>query len=327
MLRITETILRNWADAIGIGDTKLAEHDYRITHLIHAIYSNEFLAQRLLLKGGSAINKFYLGELSRLSVDLDFNHSGSKEEVLEDAKEVRSSIIDTIKNHDSSYATNYDHSYEQTTVRAKYNAVAGEAVQPIKIEISHVERFPILGSLTKGLALDTGESIKVGTYSLEELLATKLRALYDRLKARDVYDLYMAYDLLKDKTALRKMFLYYFYRDRKVFTPKIFFKKLSENTYEDDVSGFIRPTVNFDLEEAKNEVIEKYDFLAKIDDNDKKFLALARYLLGEAIKKDLQKEVQSIEYPFRVLFGSYNDLDKSVVNVKTQDIKLFDKKE
>ncbi len=33
MLRITETILRNWADVIGIDDTKLAEHDYRITHM------------------------------------------------------------------------------------------------------------------------------------------------------------------------------------------------------------------------------------------------------------------------------------------------------
>lgn len=307
MLRITETVLRNWADVIGIDDLRLVEHDYRIVHLLGAICSNEFLAKRLLLKGGTAINKFYLGELNRLSVDLDFNHIGSKQEVLKDAKEVRSTIIDAIEHHDSSYVVNYDHSYEQTTIRARYKGLAGEGVQPIKIEISHVERFPILGSLAKELKLDTGELIKVATYRLEELLATKLRALYNRLKGRDVYDLYMTYDLIKDRTAFRKMFLYYFYRDRKVFNAKMFFKKLSEGTYEDDVRGFIRPTVNFDLEQAKKTVIKRYDFLAKIDDNDKKFLYLARFLLGESVKKDVLKEVQSIEYPFRALFGGYDD--------------------
>jgi predicted nucleotidyltransferase component of viral defense system len=32
------------------------------------------------MKGGTAINKLYLGETSRLSVDLDFNHLGPKDD-------------------------------------------------------------------------------------------------------------------------------------------------------------------------------------------------------------------------------------------------------
>lgn len=324
MLNITNRILRVWGDAIGITDLKLVEHDYRITYLLDAIYSDRFLSQKLLLKGGTAINKLYLGRLNRLSVDLDFNQIGSKEDVLRNAERVRKAIIEILRKQDRSYDTNYNHRWEQTTIHTRYNALSGSALQPLKIEISHIERFPIMGAKTKKMALhDSGNTAKIITLTLEELLATKLRALYDRLKGRDVYDLYQVYPL-KNKTALRKMFLYYFYRDRKVFNPRIYFKKVSESDYEDDVSGFIRPSIEFDLQTAKKAVIRNYNFLRDIDTRDKKFLSLARLLLGQPTQKKLEKEIMSIRYPFRVLFGDNSEMNKSILDVKTEEIKLFD---
>ena len=48
------------------------------------------------------------------------------------------------------------------------------------------------------------------------------------------------------------MFLYYFYRSRKVFNPVVHYKNLvkryeSGNYAADDVSAFVKPTVTFDL--------------------------------------------------------------------------------
>ncbi len=327
MLRITEGILRNWGDLTGIDNLTLAEHDYRISYLLNDIYSNDFLKDSLLLKGGTAINKLHLKDLSRFSVDLDFNQIGSKNEVLRNVKQIREILIQIAKEQDQSYKITFDRRYEQTTIHIRYNSVTGhQPVQPIKIEVSHVERFPILKAEKKELTLhDLETSTSIGTYRIEELLATKLRALYDRVKGRDLYDLASSYRLVNDKIVLRKMFLYYFYRDRKVFEPKIFFEKVSSSNYEDDVKGFIRPDIKFNLEAAKMEVVKNYDFLRKLDDVDKQFLAFLRFLLGDDIKKEMQKTIQSIEYPFRVLFDGVRDVNPDIFEIRTEDILMYKK--
>lgn len=327
MLRITERTLRNWADLIGIDNLTLAEHDYRISYLLNDIYSNEFLKDRLLLKGGTAINKVYLKSLSRFSVDLDFNQIGSREEVLRNVRQIRETLVQIAKEQDQSYKITFDRRYEQTTIHVKYTSITGQQpIQPIKIEISHVERFPIMKTESKELTLyDSESSTAIGTYKIEELLATKLRALYDRMKGRDLYDLASSFRLIEDKTVLRKMFLYYFYRDRKVFNSKIFFEKVSGSSYEDDVRGFIKPDIRFNLEDAKKEVVRNYAFIRNLNDSDKQFLALAKFLLGDDIKKEMKKEVRSIEYPFRMLFGGVRDVNPDIFEIRTEDIRMYEK--
>ncbi|AIF85398.1 hypothetical protein NTE_03370 [Candidatus Nitrososphaera evergladensis SR1] len=327
MLKITERILRNWGDLAGIDNLTLAEHDYRISYLLNDIYSNDSLKDNLLLKGGTAINKLHLKNLSRISVDLDFNQIGSKDEVLRNVKRIREILIQIAKEQDQSYKITFDRRYEQTTIHLKYNSVTGQQpVQPIKIEVSHVERFPILKTENKELMLyDTETSTSIGTYRIEELLATKLRALYDRMKGRDLYDLTSSFRLVIDKIVLRKMFLYYFYRDRKVFDPKIFFEKVSSSSYEDDVKGFIRPDIRFDLELAKKEVMQNYNFLRNLDDADKQFLTFARFLLGDDIKKEMKKTILDIVYPFRVLFDGVRDVNPDIFEIRTEDILMYKK--
>jgi predicted nucleotidyltransferase component of viral defense system len=89
-MQITVRILRNWADEGGIPDLTLAELDYRLVHALSAIYTDPFLRDRLYLKGGTALNKLYLPGANRLSVDLDFNAVGTKEQVLQE----RTPILD-----------------------------------------------------------------------------------------------------------------------------------------------------------------------------------------------------------------------------------------
>src|SRR4030065_1481262 len=141
MLRLTERDLRVWADEQGMSDLLFAELDYRLVKSLEAFYRDDFLSKRLCMKGGTAINKLYLGETSRLSVDLDFNHVGPKNVVLGERCDVRERIKYVLKKQDDSYAFHSGRRYEQTRVKARYMTVAGP-MWSFKKEASHVERFP-----------------------------------------------------------------------------------------------------------------------------------------------------------------------------------------
>lgn len=65
----------------------------------------------------------------------------------------------------------------------------------LKVELATREAFSAGRTVEVAYAVDTRffvGSAMVRTYSLEELLATKLRALYQRQKGRDLYDLWYA---------------------------------------------------------------------------------------------------------------------------------------
>jgi hypothetical protein len=65
----------------------------------------------------------------------------------------------------------------------------------IKIEVNTFERFPARPVVTVPYRVDsvwfTGAA-DVATFALDELVATKIRALYQRAKGRDLFDLWLA---------------------------------------------------------------------------------------------------------------------------------------
>jgi len=288
------------------------------------LYADSFLAERLYLKGGTAINKLYLGETSRLSIDLDFNHIGPKEQVLKERRSVRERIIELLQKQDASYESKFKPRYEQTTIKSRYPSLF-VPVQRFKIEISHIERFPILKPVMKPLQTPDGPE-SITTYQLEELTATKLRALFERLNGRDIYDLFFISKYNLNSVVTRKMFLYYFYRSKKCFNPKIHYKDLtdrynSEGVY-DDVSGFLKHSVQFSLMEATKHVLSYYTFLTDFDECDEDFLALARLLLGQQIAKKRLPRIKSIKKPLKQLFKDIQ-ISKEAEEILVEDIKHF----
>lgn len=324
MLKLTNHDLKVWADEQELSDLLFAELDYRLCTILEAIYNSGFLAKRLCLKGGTAINKLYLGATSRLSVDLDFNHIGPKEKVLNERPDIRNYLCKLLTEVDSSCVTHSKHRYEQTTIKARYKTFAG-TTRTLKIEISHIERFPILPAVQKQVKTPSGMA-NVTTYTLEELTSTKLRALMERFKGRDIYDLYFISQLKPDPTITRKMFLYYFYRSRKIFNPKIHYrnltKKYESGTYVDDVPVFIKPTVKFNLSKAAKDIQKTYNFLNDLDSHDKDFLKLAALLLGRKVPKEKLKLRQEIGKPLFFLFNGI-PISQEASAVSTNEIKLF----
>ncbi|MCD6092542.1 MAG: nucleotidyl transferase AbiEii/AbiGii toxin family protein [Candidatus Aenigmarchaeota archaeon] len=178
MIEITRIKIENWASVLKIENLILAEHDYRILFLLKDIYSHPFLSNRLCLKGGTAINKLFLKETSRLSIDLDFNIIGEKEQVFKERKEIKGKLIEMLRRQKME-KIEVKSRYEELTVSGRYKPIFGEK-QKIKLEISYIERIPILDPVEKEMKIPLGK-IRVKTYRIEELLATKIRALYDRV--------------------------------------------------------------------------------------------------------------------------------------------------
>lgn len=326
MIRLTNHDVKVWADEQSLPDLLFAELDYRLVKALEALYSNDFLSDRLCMKGGTAINKLYFGETSRLSVDLDFNHLGSKEEVLKEKRVVRELILKVLKKQDSSYDIHYERPYGLTRIKVRYKTVGGTP-QNFKIEISHVERFPIIPPVKKEIKTLEGIT-NVLTYTLEELTSTKLRALLERFKGRDIYDLNFISQLKPNSTMIRKMFLYYFYRSRKVFNPKVHYeaiiKRYENRNYTDDVTAFVKPTLNFNLDEAAKNVISQYSFLNDFDSQDRDFLMLAGLLLGKKVPKDSIARLKKVDTPLKLLFDGII-ISHEASEISTDEIKPFNK--
>ncbi|GAB4546107.1 MAG: hypothetical protein Kow0063_40350 [Anaerolineae bacterium] len=325
-MQVTSRLIRNWADEGGIPDLTLAELDYRLVHALQAIYADPFLGDRLYLKGGTALNKLYLPDQGRLSVDLDFNAVGPKEQVLRERTQISQAVMRVLQQQDSRYDFTYRWGYEQVTVYARFAPLTGAPQQRLKLEISFIERFAILGRENRALlASPFDEPVVINTYHLEELTSTKLRALYDRSKGRDIYDLFRISDLDLKQPPVRKMVLYYFYRANKVFHYPTFVsnveQKVAQRGFRDDVRGLIRQGDAWDAPAACQHVLNHFTFLGELDDRDRLFLDLAKYLLHKPYPKASRETITGIEHPLAWLMEGL-PISPEAAAMRQEDIKI-----
>ena len=188
----------------------ILEKVFRLADLLRTIYDNEFLNGNFVLKGGTAINFLYFN-MPRLSVDIDFNFvSGEQREDMLKSRENIDKILTKIFTING-YEIEKIKRYALLQYNLKYTNNAGN-IDRIKVEINFMERIPVFEIAEKKISIFDIPEFKVRTYRLEELFATKLRALLTRTAPRDMFDIYI---LLKsglklDERALKKCFIFYF---------------------------------------------------------------------------------------------------------------------
>ncbi len=95
MLSINEQELKFIAQERGYRP-EILEKVYRLLDLLEAFMAVPLLKEKMVLKGGTAINLFCTQDLPRLSLDLDFNYIGSleRETMLREKVEIERIIID-----------------------------------------------------------------------------------------------------------------------------------------------------------------------------------------------------------------------------------------
>lgn len=185
---IPRAYITEWRSFAPWSTNEQVEQDLIICRALIEIYSEPFLAEHLAFRGGTALHKLFLQPQSRYSEDIDLVQisPGPIKPIITGLQE-RLAFLGK-----SAIAQKKDNN----TLKFRFESEI-PPVQPLKlkVETNCREHFSVLGYTKTEFSITSSwfsQTSTITTYRLEELLGTKLRALYQRRKGRDLYDLYKA---------------------------------------------------------------------------------------------------------------------------------------
>ena len=262
--------ITEWTNNVHWTDMKQVEQDLIICRALVTIYSDDFLSSRLAFRGGTAIHKLYMSPQPRYSQDIDMVQIISEpiKSTIDRLREVLSFLgIPSIKQKRNN-----------NTLVFKIDSTDIPVVTlRIKVEINCREHFCILGFEKVDFNVTnqwfTG-NCQIITYKFDELIGTKIRALYERRKGRDLFDLYKALqnDNLNINNALY-CFKEYMAREGKKPTHALYVSNLEEKLGNDDflrdTTSLLRPdevySPNDAYEIVKEKIIDKLILTEGVD--------------------------------------------------------------
>ncbi len=262
---IPRAFITEWSAQVPWQTNEQVEQDLVICRALIEIFRDTFLADRLAFRGGTALHKLYLEPQPRYSEDID---------LVQIANEPFGPIMDALRDKLSflGVPTRKQNDNNNTLIFRFESEFPPVQKLRLKIETNCREHFSVLGFIKIPFQVQSPwfkGSCNITTYPLEELLATKLRALYQRKKGRDLYDLHRAFTLRKNLDVASLLMCYIEYMNFSVGKPpskKQFIDnmeiKMRESEFLGDVIALIRPTENYDHQVAYQNI--KKELLLKL---------------------------------------------------------------
>ena len=256
---IPRRYIEEWKEFAPWPENSQVEQDLVIERALVEIFSDPFLNENLAFRGGTALHKLFLKPQARYSEDIDLVQikTGPIKPILVKLRECLA-FLGTKRNITTSIHNN--------TVEYRFET----EIQPIikmrlKIEINCREHFTVLGLQQVPFKVQNGwfnGECMINTYHIEELLGTKLRALYQRRKGRDLFDLDFALTKLDiDISKLIQCYKEYInFSDGASPTSKMFVvnmvEKMSDDEFRNDIFTILRPEVEYDNDLAYKKISE-----------------------------------------------------------------------
>jgi predicted nucleotidyltransferase component of viral defense system len=161
----------------------IAEKDYFLA-LVLQVITNSTLGKTLIFKGGTALHHCYL-EQYRFSEDLDFS-ANQTPVVLEEVREIFADV---------DYLQIKKDYLSEATIKIEKLQYIGPLTQPnsLKVEIDFLQNV-ILPPQTLAYHNVWGLEFSVAVMDIREICAEKIRAMSDRARYRDFYDMYLVLD-------------------------------------------------------------------------------------------------------------------------------------
>jgi len=236
---IPQRYILQWrAEAPWIDDDQV-EQDLVISRALVAIFSHPLLRETVAFRGGTALHKLYFRPAARYSEDIDLVQIRA-----EPAGQMMNAIRETL----DSWLGKPEWKQTQGRVTLYYRFTsesASHAPLRLKVEINSREHFAIYGFEDMPFAVSSPwfrGDCTIRTYQLDELLATKLRALYQRKQGRDLFDLFHA---LQDRRVTPERivpaFLEYVSRGGHKITRAQFERNMAEKLTDPDFMADMRP--------------------------------------------------------------------------------------
>jgi predicted nucleotidyltransferase component of viral defense system len=246
MIPIAQII--EWQNVAPWGDNMQVEQDLILSRIIIEIFSDPLLSKELAFRGGTALHKLFFSPPARYSEDIDLVRT-SKGPISKIADALRARLEPWLGKAKT------DPTARSFKMKFFFNPENSPTTKlRIKIEINIEESFSILDRSSKEYSVNStwfSGSAQVNTFHFNELIATKIRALYQRSKGRDVFDLWLAlrHEDFNIPEAVQ-VFLEYMKKSGKIITKDMFEKnialKLMEHSFMDDIG----PLLSSDLKKT-----------------------------------------------------------------------------
>lgn len=229
------------------------EQDLVLCRALVEIFSDDLLAREVAFRGGTALHKLHLNSPGRYSEDIDL--------VQVNAGPI-GAVMDAIRTRLDPWLGKPQWKQGQGRVTFYYRFESEmRPVTPLrlKVEINTREHFSVLGTRPLRFELDSpwhAGAAEVLTYKTEELLGTKLRALYQRKKGRDLFDLSEALTRVASLDAGKVVacFVRYLENDGRRVTRTEFeanlAEKIGDKLFRSDAPPLLALGVTFDPEAA-----------------------------------------------------------------------------
>jgi predicted nucleotidyltransferase component of viral defense system len=256
-----------YASSSGV-DRLVAERDVVLTYILKMM-KEDGIMEDLALKGGTCLRKIYLGRVGRFSEDLDFTLIGYDLARLERRF---SSFIEGARVY--GFAMSFDKLRKSwgrsfaCDVQYSHEWNSGE----FKFEVSLREN-PVLEVRDKGIRDELYfrytefEPFKIPCMQLEEVLAEKIRATYQRATTRDVWDLYQYATRPYDQGLVKRLAVVKFWNDESEYDPRKLLGKIRAMKIDfSEIEYLLKNQEHPKEEEIKARILSNYGYLEDLDD-------------------------------------------------------------
>jgi Nucleotidyl transferase AbiEii toxin, Type IV TA system len=184
---ITTADIAHWRTQVPWTTPENVEQDLVLSRLIIEFANHPLLGQDLVFRGGTCFHKLWLDRPWRYSEDLDYvrRSDGGVGDVLDAIREVAQRVgFDDVRTEIGRHPK----------ARLRSTFLSGQRLQ-IKVEMNTFERSPARPTISRAFTVASPwfqGTAEVPTFAIEELSATKIRALFQRSKGRDLFDLWLA---------------------------------------------------------------------------------------------------------------------------------------
>lgn len=243
---IPQANITAWRAHAPWPDDAQVEQDLVLTRALIDVFSEPKLTGKIALRGGTALHKLFLHPTSRYSEDIDLVQTESGPIGI---------ILDAIRSNLDAWLGKPTRSRAEgcTTLVYRFDSEI-PPVRPLrlKIEINTREHFSILGFARCPVAAENpwfNGKADITTFEMDELLATKLRALYQRRKGRDLFDLWLAITHRRiDPPRVIKCFTKYLQREGNSVSRAQFEQNLHDKESDPAFLADIRPLLRADMD-------------------------------------------------------------------------------
>ncbi len=256
---IPEQAIVEWRRHAPWTANSLVEQDLVISRALVAIYSVPELGQSLAFRGGTALYKLYLTPAARYSEDID---------LVQIRPEPIGQTLDLLRGVLDPWLGTPQRQLKEGRVNLVYRFDSEDSPplrMRLKIEMNSREHFTELGLVNLPFELENqwfSGQCDVVTFAVEELLGTKFRALYQRKKGRDLFDLWYALEQGSVSVeALIRCFQRYMAEGGHAVARALFEANLHEKAlrrdFRRDTEPLLRPGLKWNFDEALRAVLDQ----------------------------------------------------------------------